>query len=316
MTKRITVVPYDPKWPEMFDTEAQVIKAALGNNLVAIHHVGSTSVPGLAAKPKIDIIVVIEDQTQVIEPLEKAGYEYRGEFNIPFQQGFSKREGDFPVNLHVFEKNNPEIHLNLMFRDYLRSHPEERDQYAKLKLELVSQEELHKRVQGRFSGYNLGKDKLIKAILTKAGFQGTCIRFCVHYDEWETARHFRQKYFFDKLTIEDPYTWTFNHEGHVHLILYKGTEIVGYAHIQLWPEQRAALRIIVTDETHRNQGFGGHFLMLCEKWLKQQGILKLQVESSPEAYSFYQKHNYVEMPFNNPDGELTHPKDIAMGKVL
>lgn len=314
--KKIIVVPYNPDWPKMYEAEAAVLRAALGDNLVNIYHVGSTSVPGLAAKPKLDIIAEVNDASLVIPPLEKADYEYRGEFNIPFHMGFAKRHGEIPINLHLFEKNNPEIRLNLAFRDYVRSHPEALDEYGNLKLHLASQRELHKRVQGRFSGYNLAKDEFIKSILSKAGFQECCIRFCTHYDEWKAARHFRQKYFFDKANIKDPYTWTFNHDEHVHMVLHRGTDIVGYANIQLWPEDRAAMRIIVVDETFRGQGFGRTLLNQCEKWLKLQGFKVLQVESSQDAYEFYQLQNYTEMPFNNPDGEPTHPNDIAMGKVL
>ena len=134
--------------------------------------------------------------------------------------------------------------------------------------------------------------------------------------EWETLRHFRQYYFFDKASITDPYTWTFNHEKHDHLVLYKGSMIIGYAHLQRWPEARAALRIIVIDESHRNQGLGSQFLQQIERWLKQQGIEKLQVQSSPEAYLFYCKNNYIKMPFNDPDHHESCDLDIDMGKIL
>ena len=116
--------------------------------------------------------------------------------------------------------------------------------------------------------------------------------------------------------VSNPYTWTFEHEEHIHFILYKGTQIKGYAHIQFWPQQRAALRIMVIDEPWRNQGIGGQFLDLCERWLHQQGIVVLQVESSPEAKKFYVRQEYIEMPFNNPEKSLNFPQDIPMGKVL
>lgn len=316
MTKKIVVVPYNPDWPKMYEAEAKILRASLGDNVVNVYHVGSTSVPELAAKPKLDIIAEVHDASLVIPPLDKAGYAYRGEYNIPFHRGFAKRHGQIPINLHLFEKGNPEIKLNLIFRDYLRSHPETRDEYGELKLRLVSQKELHKRVQGRFSGYSLAKDEFIKGVLAKADFKESCIRFCTHYDEWDAARDFRQKYFFDKANIKDPYTWTFNHDEHVHLVLHKGTDIIGYAHIQLWPDDRAAMRIIVVDEKFRGQGFGRTLLRQCERWLKSQGRKLLQVESNQDAYEFYRSQNYMEMPFNNPDGEPTHPNDIAMGKVL
>src|SRR5438552_10266127 len=90
-TKQIDVVPYDPNWPMLFELESAAIKKELGDNCVAIHHIGSTSVPGLAAKPKIDMIAVVRDPENLIEKLEMIGIQYRGEFNIPLHYGFSKR---------------------------------------------------------------------------------------------------------------------------------------------------------------------------------------------------------------------------------
>ena len=203
-----------------------------------------------------------------------------------------------------------------MFREFLRTHLEAREEYANLKLTLVKQDGSHKKTNDRVSGFNLGKDRFIKKVLDQAGFNGLCMRHCTHYDEWEAARNFRQKYFFDKIPMADPFTWTFDHKDHVHLILYKGVEIVGYAHIQLWPEQRAAIRIIVIDEQVRNQGLGGHFLKLCERWLKQQSFKTLHTQSSPNAYKFYSKNDFVEMPFNDPDEYESDPQDIDMGKIL
>lgn len=139
---------------------------------------------------------------------------------------------------------------------------------------------------------------------------------CSDHTEWDAAKHFRQKYFFDNVPISDPYTWTFNHKDHEHFVLYQGTEIIGYAHIQLWPENRAALRIIVIDETKRHLGFGGEFLRLLEKWLKSRDYKIIQTESSPAALQFYKKHGYTNMPFNDPDEHESHPQDIPLGKIL
>jgi ribosomal protein S18 acetylase RimI-like enzyme len=139
---------------------------------------------------------------------------------------------------------------------------------------------------------------------------------CMQPHEWEAAKNLRQKYFFDKISIVDPYTWTFDHAEHIHFVLYQNINIIGYAHVQRWPQARAALRIIVIDESFRNQGFGGKFLTLCEKWLKKEGYKSLHTESSPQARSFYEKHGYQEMPFNDPDGYQGDPQDIPMGKIL
>ncbi len=125
-----------------------------------------------------------------------------------------------------------------------------------------------------------------------------------------------QKYFFDNLNIKDPYAWTFQHKQHVHFIIYKKSNIVGYAHIQLWPEDRAAIRIIVIDEDQRHQTFGRQFITLIEKWLKTQGYESIHAESSPGAVGFYKKSGYLEIPFNDPDEHQSSAEDIPMGKVL
>jgi GrpB-like predicted nucleotidyltransferase (UPF0157 family) len=82
---RIEVVPYNENWPIMFDAEKAVISAALGDNCVEILHVGSTSIPGLAAKPIIDIIAIAKERQNAVTSLEKAGYTHKGERNIPLK---------------------------------------------------------------------------------------------------------------------------------------------------------------------------------------------------------------------------------------
>lgn len=92
--------------------------------------------------------------------------------------------------------------------------------------------------------------------------------------------------------------------------------MIGYAHIQLWPNYRAALRIFVIDESYRQHGLGSQFLQLCEQWLKKQGIQSLHDEARPNAVKFYRKNGYVEMPFEDPTGEPPSLQDVAMGKKL
>ena len=88
--------------------------------------------PGLSAKPVIDMIGVVKNPEKAIQPLESLGFKYKGEYNIPMRLYFNRSEG-INTNLHVYEEGHPEIELNLLFRDYLREHPEAREEYAKLK---------------------------------------------------------------------------------------------------------------------------------------------------------------------------------------
>ena len=311
----IEIVPYNAGWPEIFESEALLIKQLLGDNCLALHHIGSTSIPGLAAKPIIDIIAEVKNPSSSVIPLGTVGYHYRGEYNIPFRFLFTKKEG-VKVNLHVYEEGNSETDLNILFRDYLRDNPQARDKYASLKESLIRNPAAHEKNNSRFTGYTLGKDAFIRQIVQEAGFNKFRLMHCTHAYEWETARALRQRYFFDKIPIPDPYEWTFNDNGHVHFVLYKGTRIIGYAHLQLWEKARAALRIIVIDEPFQKQGFGHYLMGLCEKWLKLSHYKSLHIQSSRSVQLFYEKQGYKEMPFNDPQGEETHSQDIDMGKIL
>lgn len=114
-SRSVQIVPYDPKWPKMFEEEASRIKEALGENCLAVHHFGSTSVPGLSAKPKIDILAVVKSFAALNIPrLVEIGYEVRND-PIPTGKYFVR---ELPrMNLHVFEEGNTLIAKNLTFRD-------------------------------------------------------------------------------------------------------------------------------------------------------------------------------------------------------
>ena len=304
----VVVVPYDAHWPEQFAQEAARIQAALGNNCVTIHHIGSTSIPGLSAKPIIDMVPVVKDILKVdAASLESLGYGGRGELGMLFRRYFSNHV----CHVHIWEEGNPEIDKHLIFRNYLVENPGELKRYETLKLSLAETFR-----QDRAS-YTLSKDNLIKEMLQKAGFQGMTMVQALTDTEWAAVKHMRQKYFFDLLpNKEDPYTWTFDDPRHFHIVLMKGCDIIGYAHLQFWPDSRAALRIIVIEEDYRKQGMGQYFLAKLERWLIHQGILSLHIQSSPEAQVFYRHAGYLEMPFNDPDGYEGDPRDIEMGKVL
>lgn len=313
---RVEIKPYDRNWPHIFEKEALLIRQALGDNCIAIHHVGSTSVPGLAAKPKIDIIAVVRNLFFDKSQLEAVGYKYRGGFNIPLRRSFTIRTAERNINLHVFEENDPEIELNILFRDHLRENPSARDEYALLKHKLIAEESSHQKNDSIYRGYTLGKHDFIQNILQKSGFKKHRFVLCTHTLEWAAAKHFRDTYFFGPHGIEDPYTWTFNHEEHAHLVLYQGTEIVAYAHIQFWPDQRAAIRIIAVDEYKRNQNSGSVFLALIEKWLKSFGVKSIHAESRQSSLRFYLKNGYCSMPFNDPENHESDPNDVPVGKLL
>ena len=141
MAQHITVTKYNPLWPCMFETEAKIIKDILGENCVAIHHIGSTAVEGLAAKPIIDIMPVVKLLGLVdaaASAFEKIGYEYLGEFGITGRRYLRKGGDERTHQIHVFAEDDVQnIDRHIAFRDFMRTHPKERETYAKLKMELA-----------------------------------------------------------------------------------------------------------------------------------------------------------------------------------
>src|SRR5262249_18186999 len=136
----IRLVKYDPSWPALFEKEATRIITALGGRLVSIEHVGSTAVPGLAAKPRIDILLVVADtadEAAYVPALEAAGYVLR--IREPEWHEHRVFKGpDMDVNLHCFSVGCPEIQRMLAFRNRLRSNEEDRLLYERTKLDLAA----------------------------------------------------------------------------------------------------------------------------------------------------------------------------------
>jgi GrpB-like predicted nucleotidyltransferase (UPF0157 family)/GNAT superfamily N-acetyltransferase len=307
----VQVIPYDPQWPKMFQLEAELILQALGNNCTVVHHIGSTSIVGISAKPIIDILPVVIDIRAVdnsVKAMESIGYEAKGEYGIAFRRYFHKDQGLRTHNVHVYQEGDPEISRYLKFRDWMRLHKEDAEQYSKLK------EELAIKFPQDILAYCNGKDAFVASIDAKNGFDGWRMVQALTDREWLTIRDLRQKYFYKM--IEDPFTRTFKHKDHIHFVFYKNASIIGYAHLQLWQAGRVALRMIVIDENYRSQGYESQFLKLCERWLDHQGLNVLVTQSSPQDYVFYKLNGYVEMPFNDPDGYEAGPQDIPIGKFL
>lgn len=175
MPQRIHVVPYDPDWERLFKEESALIGQILGPNLDCIHHIGSTAVFGLCAKPIIDILPVVFDLSAVdgqTGAFWAAGYEAMGEFGIPGRRYFRKGGDRRTHQLHIFEKTNvQEIERHLAFCDYLRAHPEKADEYGALKRRLAAQ------YPDSIDRYCDGKDQFVRrteraALLWRRGQTG------------------------------------------------------------------------------------------------------------------------------------------------
>jgi GrpB-like predicted nucleotidyltransferase (UPF0157 family) len=163
----IVVADYDPRWVHWFERAAERIRAALGEVVLELHHVGSTSVPGLAAKPLIDIDLVVADTTDeaaYVPPLEALGYVLRVREPDWFEHRML-RGHDPPVNLHVFPPGCTEVEQMLLLRDWLRTHEDDRELYARTKRELAAKE--WKYVQN----YADAKTAVVHEILARARMQ-------------------------------------------------------------------------------------------------------------------------------------------------
>jgi len=157
---KVKVVPHDPGWRGAFETESHRVTAALGSNTVAIHHIGSTAIPDIYAKPVIDMLVEVRDINDVdgrTAEMESLGYEVMGEFGIAGRRYFRKdnEEGVRTHQIHAFETGSDQINRHLAFRDYLMAHPDEAKDYSELKRRLV---ELH---SDDPENYMDGKDSFI-----------------------------------------------------------------------------------------------------------------------------------------------------------
>lgn len=137
----IEIAEYDPQWPQLFERESQRIQSALGRRALRIEHTGSTSVPGLVAKPIIDMLLVVADSSAedtYLPDLVAAGYSLRIR-EIEWYQHRVFKGPDTDINLHVFSTGCPEIDRILLFRDRLRNNAADRDLYARAKRSLAKQ---------------------------------------------------------------------------------------------------------------------------------------------------------------------------------
>ena len=164
LSGQIELVDYDPAWPGLFEREAERIRAALGERALLVEHTGSTSVPGLAAKPIIDITLAVPDsgdEEAYVPALEARGYVLR--IREPdWHQHRLLKGPDADVNLHVFSEGCPEVRRMLLFRDWLRTHEGDRRRYEQAKRELAGRE--WKYVQN----YADAKTAVVEEILARA----------------------------------------------------------------------------------------------------------------------------------------------------
>lgn len=165
--RRVEVVPYRSEWKKLFEQERRLLEAIFKPAEVEIHHIGSTSVPGLSAKPIIDIMLAAGSLSEIEKAtpaIEAAGYLAFGENGIQGRRYFQKSDenGIRKVHLHSFEKSSPELHRHLVFRNYLRAHSDEAARYAAVK------EKAAQKYEYDIEAYIAEKSPLIKELEQRA----------------------------------------------------------------------------------------------------------------------------------------------------
>jgi GrpB-like predicted nucleotidyltransferase (UPF0157 family) len=160
MLRKVEVVPPDPTWRDKFEQESKQVARTLGENVIMVHHIGSTSIPDIYAKPIVDMLVEVKDIHQVESrnaAMEALDYTVKGEFGIPGRRYFTRDiEGTRVYHVHTFQTGSAEITRHLAFRDYLTAHPEFAQQYSDLKRSLAKQ------FPTDIESYMDGKDGFIK----------------------------------------------------------------------------------------------------------------------------------------------------------
>ena len=163
--RQVIVTPYQASWPEAFQEAKEQLEKIFGDRLLAVHHIGSTAVPGLSAKPILDILPVVDslDGIEAFDAaMEQIGYEAKGEFGMPGRRYYRKGGDARTHHIHLYASGNPEIIRHVVFRDYLREHPQEVEAYSTIK------EQLARQFPEDISAYIAGKDSFVKAMEQRA----------------------------------------------------------------------------------------------------------------------------------------------------
>ncbi len=166
MSEPIQIVPYDPAWPVTLQTLRSRLYDAVGHLAVAVEHVGSTAVSGLAAKPILDVDVVMRsasDLADAICRLGGIGYVHLGDQGVPGREAFAGPQGSPQHHLYLVVQGSEALRNHVQFRDYLRAHPDKAAEYSLLKRKLAL------RFRDDRDGYTEGKTEFVKGVLYLLG---------------------------------------------------------------------------------------------------------------------------------------------------
>ncbi|USK64533.1 GrpB family protein [Peribacillus frigoritolerans] len=165
--RKVEVVPYKKEWSKLFHEEFQKLEDIFGPEMMNVYHIGSTAIPAIHAKPVIDILAVVKDVECVADfnkEMEEMGYDFKGENGIAGRRFFRKGGDERTHHIHMFQNGHEEIARHLAFRDYLRAHPDEAQEYSRLKQRLAAE------FPDDIKGYVNGKNDFIKKVDEKAKY--------------------------------------------------------------------------------------------------------------------------------------------------
>lgn len=152
--RKVVVLPYSSTWLTEFQKEAVTLQSIFGSELLEVHHIGSTAVVGLSAKPVIDLLLVVRSISRVAmqnKAMREIGYEAKGKNGIEGRRYFQKGANARSHHVHVFEEGSPAITRHLLFRDFLGAHPARAMEYGELKTRLAEQYpyDIEKYIEGK-----------------------------------------------------------------------------------------------------------------------------------------------------------------------
>ena len=298
----IRIVDYDPQWPQVFTEIRSALAPALGALALSIEHVGSTAVPGLPAKPIIDIDIVIESEeliSPVVRRLDRLGCSHQGNLGISGREAFSRVADDVPRNpvnqawpehhLYVCPQDSPELARHLAFRDYLRQHPEQAVAYGKLKLEIAG------RCAGDRDAYTQAKTEFIEAIYRKVMVEIRPLRA----DEVEAAKQVITTVcfeFFGQAPVDfedmDDIQRQYSGADGIFLVLVDDGKIVGTGAIRRLDTTTCELKRMWFLKPYRGQGLGRKMAQRLLSFAQASGYKKVRLDTGQkqeQAVRLYQR---------------------------
>lgn len=266
--KKVEVVPYDESWPKLFQEESTKLKEALEPVILQVHHVGSTAIPDISAKPIIDIVLVVSNIVKLKEyreALENLGYEVHGEFGMPCRCFCTKGEPR-TFQLHIFENDNAEIDRHLRFVEYMKSHPEKAKAYSELKQQLAEE------YSDDIVRYCEGKSQFILDIDRLSGFQGYRMVRVITDEELNAYNAIIEKSRFSLPFMDTLNLPSIEDEKFICFVCYKGADIIGAAYITSI-SQATQVQFLEVFPEYSNED-KNQFNHLVQNWLRKKVVYR------------------------------------------